>query len=88
MALYFSVSLPFAVFASVLPSSFRTSPHLTSAIAVSYMASGVWGAVVAFAFVQLGRRAAWLLAGAPFALLWPAVMFWLKFACDVLRDCI
>ena len=82
------LSLGLAGFAFVFPGFYNPSPHLGTAVNASYMMSGIWGLLVLYGFLRIGRRAGWLLMGVPLSLAWPALTLWLYFACKVSKDCI
>lgn len=82
------LSLALAALAGALPSFCTTSPHFGTAIITSYAVSVIWGLVVAYGLLSIGRRALWLLLGFPLSLLWPFIMLWLSLACTLRKDCI
>jgi len=82
------VSLTMAVIAFAYPWFYVGSPKYRTALLVSYFVSVAWSSLVTVALFKIGRRALWLLLGAPLSFLWPLLWTWVYCACHFAHDCI
>jgi hypothetical protein len=82
------LAVALATVAILPPFLLRDGAGLGTASILSLSASGLWVALLAFAFARAGRWAVWLLLSAPLALYWPAALLAVELICRFGDDCL
>jgi hypothetical protein len=80
----FSFVVAFSGFAQPLlyPDTWGSNPN------ISFLMGAIWALLLSSSLVIHGKRGLWALAGAPFALIWPAGLIWLYLVCVYGPECV